>query len=237
MLDFAVEANVSNRPEGRLSARSAAHKGRTTVGWFRRKKHENTPLTKLNLQHESLRDEGVTDGIRIWRTPDGDAIGLYHFGLPPDLPSGQPSIEAFCVEYRSLMQGEVVETGIEKVADLPVVQIIGKVPQAPTGMTYVGSYTIPFRDFSYVVKVQCEERGTTGIREAILFEKGRASGELELDDSGTLTGDWDPDNAVYDADFPDHPLSRCRRGLQMIASSMSLSDEIRLLPKFALPRQ
>ena len=135
------------------------------------------------------------------------------------------------------MQGEVVETGIEKVASLSVVRIIGKVPQTPTGNTYVESYTVPFRDFSYVVKIQCEERGITRVRETVLLAKGLASGELEVDDSGTTIGNWAPEDAIYDDDFPDHPLSRCRRSLQMIASSISLPEEIRLLPKFELPSQ
>lgn len=144
-------------------------------------------------------------------------------------------IEAFCNEYRSLLRAEMVEASVEKVADLPVVRRIVKTAQTPTGMTYVGSYTLPFRDFSYVVKIQCEERGVTGIREAVLLDRGCSSGELEVDDAGTITGDWDPDNAVYDGDFRDHPLSRCRKSLRLIASSMSLADEIRSRPRFELP--
>ncbi len=204
---------------------------------FPGRRDNQEPLGRLNLEDESLEHQGIANGVRVWYTADGDGIGLYHFALPPDLPKEQPTIEAFCEEYRTLMQGEVVETEIEKIADLPVVRIIGKVPQDPTGITYVGSYTVPFRDFSYVVKIQCEERGKTGMREAVLVEKGLASGALELDDSGALSGDWNPDDPIHDDDFPDHPLSRCRRGLRMIASSMSLPEEIRLLPKFELPSQ
>ena len=158
-----------------------------------------------------------------------------YFGLPPDLPTEQSTVEAFFAQYESLMQVDVVEAGIENVADLSVIRIIVKIPQTPTGMTYLGSYTVPFQDFCYVVKIQCEERGMTGIRETDLLSKGLASGEVELDELGNITGDWDPDNAVHDADFPDHPLSRCRRGLHIVASSLSLTDEMRILPKFKLP--
>lgn len=200
----------------------------------------NEALTKLTLEHESFEHEGVTDGIRLWRTQDGDAVGLFYFDLPPDLPSRQPTMEAFCVEYRALTEGEgvmVVETGVEEVARLPAVRTIAKIPQTPTGITYVGSYTFPFRDFSYVVKIQCEEHGTTGIREAVLFEKGRSSGQLELDETGNLVGEFMPDDAIHDDDFPTHPLSRCRRSLEVIASSLSLADEVMGLPKFELPSQ
>ena len=195
------------------------------------------PLNQLDLKDDNLEHQGIANGVRVWYTPDGDGIGLYYFGLPPDLPNEPSTIEAFCAEYKTLTQGEVVETGIEKVADLPVVRVIGKAPQTPSGMTYVGSYTIPFRDFSYVVKIQCEERGMTGVRESILFDKGRASGDIKLDESGAIIGNFATDDAIYDDEFPDHPLSRCRRGLRTIASSLHLPDEIRSLPKFGLPDQ
>ncbi len=198
-------------------------------------RNDQDPLDQLNLNDESLEYEGIANGVRVWYTPDGDGIGLYYFGLPPDLPKEQPTIEAFCAEYKTLMQGEVVETGIEKVADLFVVRVIGKAPQTPSGMTYVGSYTVPFRDFSYVVKIQCEERGMTGVREAVLFDWGHESDELKLDESGAIIGDFAPDDAMHDDKFPDHPLSRCRRGLRTIASSLHLPDEVRSLPKFRLP--
>ncbi len=120
-------------------------------------------------------------------------------------------------------------------ADLSVVRTIGKILQTPTGMTYVGSYTIPFRDSSYVIKIQCEERGTTGIREAILVDRGLKSGDITIGDSGNIVGDFAPDDEVYDKDFPDHPLSRCRRGLCMISSSLSVAEDVKRLPRFDLP--
>ena len=193
------------------------------------------PLDQLNLEDEGLEHQGITNGVRVWYTPDGDSIGLYYIGIPPDLPREQPTVEAFCEQYKILVQGNVVETGIEKVADLSVIRIIGKAPQTPTGMTYVGSYTVPFRDFSYVVKIQCEERGVTGIREAVLFDKGLASGELKLDESGAVSGNFAPEDAIHDEAFPGHPLSRCRKGLRTIASSLHLPEKVRSLPKFGLP--
>ncbi len=198
---------------------------------------DQDPLGLFNLEDERLQHHGIVDGVRVWYTLDGDGIALFYFDLPPDLPREQPTIEAFCAQYRALAQGAFVETGIEKVASLSVVRAIARVPQTPTGNTYMGSYTIPFRDFSYVIKIQCEEHGITGVRESILLNERLASGEFEVDDSGTMTGNWAPEDAIHDDAFPDHPLSRCRRGLQIIASSMSLPEEIRLLPKFDLPSQ
>lgn len=199
------------------------------------KRSDRDPLRLLNLENESLEHRGITNGVRVWYTLDGDGIGLYYHGIPPDLPREQSTIEAFYAEYRALVQGNIVEIGIEKIANLAVVRNIGKAPQTPTGTTYLGSYIVPFQDFSYVVKIQCEERGTTGIREAILLDKGLKSGEIKVNDSGKIIGKFAADDAAHDDDFPDHPLSRCRRGLRMIASSMTLAEEIVRLPKFELP--
>lgn len=203
---------------------------------FGSKKVED-PTSKLDLHEESLEFEGVRDNVRVWYTRDGDGIGLYYFGNSPDLPVGQKTVESFCEEYQAKIQASisVVEVGIQKIDGLSVVRTIGKVPQTPTGMSYIGSYTIPFRDSSYVIKIQCEERGTTGIREAILFDRGLNSGEITIDDTDNIVGDFAPDDEVYDKEFPDHPLSRCRRGLFMITSSLFVAEDVKRLPGFDIP--
>lgn len=200
-------------------------------------------LYRINLQEKSLKYDGIKDGIRVWYTPDGDGIGLFYFNIPPDLPKGESTIEAFCIKYRvslkaKALEVKVVEVGIHKVVDLLVVRTIVKVPQTTHGMTYTGSYIIPFRDFSYVIKIQCEEGAMTGIREAIILQKKLTSGENNIDgpeELDKLVGNLASDDEIYDKDFPDHPLSRCRRGLSMIASSLSISEEIKRLPGFDLP--
>ena len=39
---------------------------------------------------------------------------------------------------------------------------------------------MPFRDCSFVLKIQCEERGVTGVREAVLLDEKLGSGEVHL---------------------------------------------------------
>jgi len=200
-------------------------------------------LSRLNLEEKSLKYDGIREGARVWYTPDGDVINLFYFDFPSDLPIGEPTIEAFCRKYRTIIEArevevKVVEVGIHKMVDLLVVRTIAKVPQTPHGMTYVGTYTIPFRDIYYVVKILCEERGTTGIREAIILQNKLTGGEMTIDDSDELpklVGNLTSDDEIYDKDFPDHPLSRCRKGLNMIASSLTISEEIKRLPELDLP--
>ena len=102
-----------------------------------------------------------------------------------------------------------------------------KSPQEGHGYTYLGSFTIPFRDFSFVVKCQCMERGTTGIREAILTEIAFQSGAMTLDAAGKVTGGLDCDAVEHDPRFPQHPLSRLRRVLGRIEATAVLDPAVR----------
>lgn len=82
---------------------------------------------------------------------------------------------------------------------------------------------MPFRDFSFVAKVQCDERGITGMRESmaladIAMKKGG------LDERWNFREGWIDDiydsrlheerlrnvseDEKYDSKLPNHPLSR-----------------------------
>ena len=117
---------------------------------------------------------------------------------------------------------------------VPAVRFLFKIPKQPSGMVYVGSFTLPFRDFSFVIKVQAEEHGVTGVREAMLVERLLASGAATpatIFDSPA----WNPDAEAFDAEFPDHPVSRVRRVLDRVAHSLTIEPSIAGLPGFPLP--
>jgi len=133
-------------------------------------------------------------------------------------------------------RGKVVECTIGELARCDAIRLLLKVPQKPSGMMYQAAVTVPFRDFSFVVKIQCSEEGTTGVREAILVEKRLRAGEkLNLGTPGEPFSGWNPDAAEHDASFPTHPISRLRRLLKGIEDSAVLDEAIRGLPKFRLP--
>jgi hypothetical protein len=111
-----------------------------------------------------------------------------------------------------------------------------------------GSITLPFRDFSYVLKVQCMETGTTGIRESVVLAQMMASGQVKLQNSGPgpqqlriagcMQDPYDPTTSAplmwnlaedkqYDAQFPDHPLSRLRSVLRQVQPSLRLAPEVK----------
>ena len=127
--------------------------------------------------------------------------------------------------------------------------MILKLPQSPRGYTYLGSITLPRRDFSLVLKIQCAEESPTGIREAVVLDRllgeGGATGP-EGFPVGWLRHPYIPsitggvlrslaDDERYDAEFPDHPLARLRRSMREIEESLRLADEVRAAPPFVGP--
>lgn len=175
----------------------------------------------------------------MWRFADGDAVGIFFFRAKPDLPQTR-EMDRFISEYGGRAQAggaRLVECSIMELRGLPMLRTIAKVPQKPHGMTYLGSFTLPFAHSSYVITVQCEERGMTGGREAVLLAEGLRSKSVTIDpESETpIAGYWNPDSAEFDERFPQHPISRLRKHLQEIPGCLRLDDCLLALEKFDLP--
>jgi hypothetical protein len=184
------------------------------------------------------RGEPQPGKARLWFTEEGDGVELYLFMVRPDLPNVRTvdDLRAFYAQGIQASGAQLVEISVLRVAGCPAINVIVKVPQKPSGMTYVGSLTIPFRGFSFVVKVQCEERGITGGREAVLMAHW-----LETHDLPAVLGDpmdlpdWHPDSEEFDAEFPGHPISRVRRVLQRVRDSLVIDEEVTSAAGFPLP--
>lgn len=184
----------------------------------------------------------LDDGSVAFDRPSGDRLMIYGFDVPPDLPSLDVQ------ELRRFYRGVITEAGgglvtvdVIDVDGVPSVLTLFKFPQQPTGMTYVGAVTVPFRDRSFVVRVQSFELGTTGLREStvVMLEPTSPDGFPE----GWAADPYDPthqaavlankaDDERWDATFPEHPLSRLRRILGEIVSTTRLSSEVRASPAF-----
>src|SRR6185436_4309139 len=108
------------------------------------------------------------DGVRVWWTPQGDGLGLFYYPIPPDIGASLDSIGDLRQFYRRRARSAglgVLEIELIRVGEYEAVRTLFKMPQQPAGRTYVGSLTFPFRDFSFVLKVQAQEVGITGIRD------------------------------------------------------------------------
>jgi hypothetical protein len=210
------------------------------------------------LEHVSFTVDGWTElwhdpTDRGWNNAGGDGLGLYFFNLPPDIPVALNDLDGLRQSYRHQFAdsgGGLIELIVLNIDTLPAIKLIAKVPQASNGMMYLGSITLPRRDFSYVIKFQCPERGPTGLREAIVMDQALAHQRVTIDEAGQLKGwaadPYDPsfsggvlrnraEAEEYDKEFPDHPLSRVRRYLNAVVPTIRLSERTKRAPAFGEP--
>lgn len=210
------------------------------AAWFGRKREVTPTIDSLSFGTSGWKYHGERqpNEMRVWQTPEGDAVSLHFFGIPPNLPAAR-SIEDIATLYAEGLRAsdaKLVECSLTTVADCQCICLLIKVPQRPSGMMYQGVYTLPFRDFSFVVKIQCAEVGATGLREAVLFaQRSKAGGTPNTSGSGPVFSDWDPDAPEHDARFPTHPISRLRRLLAHVQSTATIDGTVRALPGFRLP--
>lgn len=175
--------------------------------------------------------------IAIFRNEIGDTLTVNYFMAVPDIQAPIHDVDALRVFYRRMAEVHglaLIETDVAQLTTLRAVRTLLKARiEQIRGFAFIGSYTLPFADRSYVIKVESMERGTTGMREAVVMAlMGRpnideATGEL----IGWAQDPYDPsyraefmrnqaDDQKFDALFPDHPLSKVRRYLAELESTV-----------------
>lgn len=166
---------------------------------------------------------------------EGDDVGLHLFLLPPDIPRAATVGELTAAMTRP---GSHVELAVVPAGGMRVLRVVSKAPQQPSGLTYVGALIVAFEPLSYVIRIQCAQRGVTGMREAVLLNAVLATGVRPTtgpDGRLDLGPGWNPESPEHDAQFPDHPLSRARRFLDHVQATLDLDPALRTLTPFPLP--
>jgi hypothetical protein len=187
-------------------------------------------------------DAESEDEVR-WTSAAGDVLSLHLISVAPELPAGLEALSELRDFYRKMIVdagGGIVEVDVVAPADWRLVRTITKFPQRPTGMAYIGSLTLPFAEFSYVIKVQCPEHAITGLRDTLLLstlmprdrdpetwvQEEWAGDPYDPKDRSRLRRNLSEDEQ-YDAEFPGHPLSRARRYLASILHSLEVDASLR----------
>jgi len=175
-----------------------------------------------------------SDAVRLWYTPEGDEFSVHFFAERPDLPPRLEDLRSHHEAQLRASSGAVVEVSPIHVDECPAIKTVVKLPQQQSGFTYVASITIPFHDFSFVLKVICGESGVTGLREGVLLAKHMAGGGMpEVADGRVQVPGFDPDNKRFDADFSVHPLSRARRTMGHVSATARVDAALKKAPAFA----
>jgi len=189
------------------------------------------------------------EGIKLWMNPEGTrAISINFFDLKPDLPTIKDItfLRDFYRNQISAHNGGIVQVDFVDLKGYMAVKTIFKIPQKPSGMTYLGSLTIPFETCSYVVKIQAPEIDTTGMRDTFIVGKLMQEGVISADDNGLkgwFSDPYDPiftkgtlmnksEEEIYDADFPNHPLSEARNLMKQIEAGIVFEKELEKIKRF-----
>jgi hypothetical protein len=193
--------------------------------------------------------EQAEETVAIFTNSVGDALSINYFPKVPDIAADLSDVRALRSFYRTAAESNdvaMLEVDPTQIAGLPAVRTILKARLQPRGFAFIGSYTLPFADRSYVLKVQSDERGITGVREAAVL--AMETMEIEVDEqTGKMVGwEQDPydssyrapflrnraDDEKYDVTFPDHPLSKVRSYLRELAEQLDVASEIRSAKPF-----
>lgn len=172
-------------------------------------------------------------------------VWVQFFGMRPDLPTRKdlPALRAFYRQRMAANGGGIVAIEAATIASLSAVHTLFKYPQDPKGVAYVGSFIIPFRDCSYVLKVQALDRGITEAREAVVMQQLLEAEKIDADGSGWAQDPYESsfqegallnlaEAEAYDAQFPKHPLSLVRHHLRLLADNCQADPILQSLPSF-----
>jgi hypothetical protein len=185
-------------------------------------------------------------GQDIWANECGDLLVPMRSAAPPDIPrmGGEDCERATRDYFRSVMadlKGGMIDVDYGEVGGLRAVRTLVKRTLEPRGFGFIGSWLIPFRNDFVTFRFEAVERGITGMRESVVmlseqpepaaYETGRILGWVKDPydaryDEGALFNL--ADQRKYDAQFPDHPLSRVRGYLDDFASNATSAWWVRL---------
>ncbi|MER6124808.1 hypothetical protein ABT173_19600 [Streptomyces sp. NPDC001795] len=196
-----------------------------------------TPITAMDLTGFAELKPGV------WMDERGLALSIHFFPLVPDLPAPLHEPDRFRharAHGAARAGGCLIEAVFGTVDGVPAVRQLIKVPRPEGfGQAFLGSWTLPKANCSTVLKVQAEEGGTTGIREAMVMgQVGPADYFRPHPYANELRGGLPyhvADHEGWDAQFPDHPLTLVRAALTRITPTVRLDERFKVLPPFGLP--
>ncbi len=168
--------------------------------------------------------------------------------LPADLRD-MAGMRAFIERMVRQNAGAVISVEDVTCDELEGVKTIFKYRQTPSsrrsplGMAYLGLYIFPLAAMHYLLKVQCCEYGTIGLREAsVALQQPRPASseytnissmqELLSSISQREVRRGPADDEQYDTSFPHHPLSRLRGYLKHIEETFIVDENIKIAEPF-----
>jgi hypothetical protein len=205
------------------------------MGWWSRLVSRSRPSAfepdDLPMPGWSLVSRRPTSAV--WRDSSGDVISLTL--APPGVVRASLDDEAalrrYCRAAAEAQRAGLVEVATPVGAEGKWLTYIYKRLDMPA-FTFFGVAATPVAEGTRVWTIVACERGMTGVREAVVTTRLVTTGQLPLEEyeSRWAQDPYDPayagvdrrtlrylsDAADYDAEFPQHPLSKVRRELRRL---------------------
>ncbi len=179
-----------------------------------------------------------------WGNPaTRDIVTLSYIDLVPDLPAPLADIDTMRRRLTELQAefGCLIEAHTLTVDSQPALLRLEKFPLADqeTGLGFTAGIIVPKASCSAIVKIMCPETGRSGVREAAVVPKvGFANMFPPHPYAPGVKGKLPynvADDARWDSQFPNHPLSRARRWISHLSRTARIDPRFAALPPFTGP--
>ena len=179
-----------------------------------------------------------------WGNPaTRDIITLSYIDLEPDLPAALSDIDTLRRRLSELQSefGCLIEAHAITVDSQPALLRLEKFPLADqaSGLGFTAGIVVPKAGCSAILKIMCPETGRSGVREAAVVPKVGFTNMFPPHPyapgiKGKLPYNV-ADDARWDPQFPDHPLTRARRWITHISRTARVDPRFAALPAYAGP--
>lgn len=184
----------------------------------------------------------------VWDNPqNGDHISVSEERGPltepvwlDNLPALRRHLAHEYAQMGCLIEADRVRVGTgPEAADAAYQLAKAPIPNAPHGLVFIVQFMFAKRDSSFSVMMMADESGTTGVREATLMAK---LGHTDF----FLPHPYDPqlktklpfsraDDPAFDAQYPQHPLSRARAWARGFVASAAVNPAFTSQPDYYGP--
>ncbi|WP_024803893.1 hypothetical protein [Nocardia sp. BMG51109] len=178
-----------------------------------------------------------------WGNPaTGDLVTLAYIEAAPDLPAPLADLDTL---RRGLTEqqaefGCLIEAYAITVAGQPALLRVEKFPLADrSGLGFTAGIVLPKATCSAILKIMCRENGRSGVREAAIvpkvgFQNMFPPHPYAPEIRGQLPYNV-ADDAQWDTQFPDHPLTRARRWIAHVSRTAQVDPRFAAIPDFTGP--
>ncbi|MES2792465.1 MAG: hypothetical protein V4719_22810 [Planctomycetota bacterium] len=178
---------------------------------------------------------------RSWGNACGDVLSVRYYAAPPQMPSlfRLQALKDYHLQQLKAANGTILSLDLLQVKGVSVGKLLFKTQHPGGGWGYVGTLFLPYRDFSYSIRLQAVERAGDEARGQHVWNWLHESqppdanclalwfGLDEVPEDTNVARLCLADEERWDRTFPHHPLSRLRAELYRLIPTLLVSRDVK----------